>query len=116
MPARACHGNGLIVCCFLPGGVHPTLGDGVCPLLEIGTVPGRFWVCGARRRAGSWAAAHASEEYQTIVRPVWDTVITENGTMADCGDWRVDGQCCYGDNPPVYDTAVELRPVGQVVG
>jgi hypothetical protein len=48
-------------CCFTP--VSET---GVCPLLEIETVPGRYYACGLRREAGSWEAVYQRDDYQAI--------------------------------------------------
>lgn len=96
-----CHGNGAVHCCYVPGtGVADPLGtdQSVCPLLEVGTVPGRQWVCALRRELGDWQQVHADPRYQPIKK-----AFTATGT-ALCGDWRVAGQCCFGtDNPPVHN-------------
>jgi hypothetical protein len=69
-------------CCYIEG-VE-------CPFLERGTVPGMTFVCGLRRRLGSWDAVHADPEYQAIVQSVWDRV-----GVASCGAWQPNpGECC----------------------
>lgn len=88
--AVRCHGNGADHCCYVDG--H------ACRFLEVGSIPGRHWVCGLRRELGSWAAVHADPRYVEYVRPSWDRC-----GVADCGDWKIVGQCCFGhDNPPVF--------------
>lgn len=91
--ADECHGNGPEPCCYLPGGVHPIFGMGVCPFLEVDTVPGRRWVCGLRRELGSWDAVHVDDRYMAVVRPVW---LANDPPVADCGDFGpCEEQCCY---------------------
>jgi hypothetical protein len=68
-------------CCYVDGQA--------CPFLEEHTVPGRRWVCGLRRRLGSWTAVHADPGYQEHVRPVWDRL-----GIVDCGDWPAPGETC----------------------
>jgi hypothetical protein len=69
-------------CCWIVGRV--------CPHLEEGTVPGRRWACGLRRRLGSWAAVHASPEYRRDVRPFWARFRPD----LDCGTWPPPGETC----------------------
>lgn len=85
----ACHGNGADHCCYVAG--EP------CRFLEVDTVPGRHWVCGLRRELDSWARVHTDRRYLDHVRPAWDAA-----GVADCGDWMISGQCCFGDNGPMF--------------
>lgn len=86
-----CHGNGEEHCCWVDGEV--------CRYLEVDTVPGRHWVCGVRRRYDTWEEAHQDPGYIENVHSVWE----RTGT-ADCGDWKIEGQCCFSeDNPPIYN-------------
>lgn len=98
----ACHGNGAVHCCYIPGtGIADPagLGGSVCWFLEQNTVPGRKWVCGLRRSLGSWAKVHRNAQYKAQVQPVLDA----RGT-ALCGTWSPPGQCCFGlNNPPVHN-------------
>lgn len=86
-----CHGNGAEHCCWVDGKE--------CGYLEVDTVPGRRWVCGLRRIHDNWDEVHADPGYVKNVQSAWE----RTGT-ADCGDWKVEGQCCFSpDNPPVYN-------------
>lgn len=80
-----CTGRGTLDgdhCCYV-NGVE-------CPFLERGTEPGRNFVCGLRRRLGSWPAVHADPEYQERVQKHWDEVGIES-----CGAWQPKpGECC----------------------
>lgn len=67
-----CHGNANDHCCYLQGAV--------CKYLEEGTVEGRRWVCGLRRRLGDWDAVLASDEYKADVEPKLRPGI-------NCRDW-----------------------------
>jgi hypothetical protein len=91
-----CHGLGERHCCWF--GVP-------CPHVEEDTVEGRRWACGLLRRLGSWAAVHASTEWQQTVKPLADAA----GLPATytCGDWpqyeiragrapSPDWACCWG--------------------
>jgi hypothetical protein len=82
----------------VPGHIHPEFGEGICEFLETDTVFGRHWVCGLRRRLGSWDAVHADSGYIENVHAVWELTGT-----ADCGDFTGTGrpQCCYADEYPV---------------
>jgi hypothetical protein len=114
-----CHGNGREHCCWIPGtqnssivgavlaagpqaGAGHIIGnvvDGVCPFLEADTILGRHWVCGKKRVLGTWDKVHRDKEYQNVV----GSVLQARGTPL-CGDWKVEGQCCFGsNNPPVYN-------------
>lgn len=101
--ATGCHGNGEEHCCYLPGtGIKDPRGTGqdVCPFLEVDTLPDRHWVCGAARVLGSWDSVHRSTQYN---EKVW-VVFEKLGVVAKCGDWRVEGQCCFSpNNPPIYN-------------
>lgn len=78
-----CLGQTLDHCCYTPVGEN-----GVCPYLEIATVPGRYWVCGMRRELGSWEAVYADPAYQEI----W-------GETFRCGDFGpASRQCCYAES------------------
>lgn len=71
----------------------------VCPFLEVDTIPGRKWACGLRRQLGDWGKVHRSRPYKEQVQPRF----AADG-IANCGDWRVEGQCCFGpDNDPIYN-------------
>lgn len=96
----SCHGNGADHCCYVPDSpVKDAAGNGVCQFLEVDTAPGRRWSCGLFNQLGSWEAVHADPDYLTEVRPVWDRY-----GVVDCGDWRTEGQCCFGrNNPPVFN-------------
>lgn len=98
-----CHGNGPQHCCYVPGSGIPDprgTGQDVCPFLEVDTIPGRHWVCGAKRKLGTWENVHANPAYQ---EQVYQRVFKPRG-IALCGDWRVEGQCCFGpDNSPIYN-------------
>ena len=76
----ACSGNSVDHCCYVAGGV--------CPHLEEGTVPGRFWSCGLRRELVSWEAVHADSRYQADVRARLPA------SVGDCGDWPPPGVTC----------------------
>lgn len=68
-------------CCYVAGQE--------CKWLERGTVEGRRYVCGLRRRLGSWEAVHAHSDYQPI-QAEWDRV-----GISSCGDWQPPpNQCC----------------------
>lgn len=97
-----CHGNGAVHCCFVPGHVNTAAGqgEGVCEFLETDTIRGRHWVCGARRQLGNWDKVHRSKQYKDKVQSVWKANIPP---VTDCGDWRIEGQCCFGDNPPIFN-------------
>lgn len=87
-----CDGNGPDHCCYLPGANHATLGEGVCPFLEVDSIPGRRWVCGLMREHGDWKKVHLDRRYLDTVQPVWRA---NDPVVADCGDWMVDSQCCF---------------------
>jgi hypothetical protein len=69
-------------CCWVDGEV--------CRFLEIDTMPDRHWVCGLRRRLGSWEAVHVDPGYLEHVKPAWQR--TE--AITDCGDWPGPGVIC----------------------
>jgi hypothetical protein len=69
-------------CCYIKG-VE-------CPFLERGTVPGRNYVCGLRRRLGSWDAVHADPGYQQRVQAHWNTL----PGIESCGAWQPDPNMC----------------------
>jgi hypothetical protein len=52
-------------------------------------MPDRHWVCGLRRRLGSWAKVHADPGYLEHVKPAWQRI-----GISDCGDWPAKGQTC----------------------
>lgn len=83
-----CHGNGIDHCCYVNGAV--------CQYLETDTIPGRHWVCGLRRSLGSWLLVHLDLGYIANIKSVWDLK-----EVTDCGDWRIEGQCCFGAYEPV---------------
>jgi len=73
-----------------PGGDHCCYVEGqVCRYLEENTVEGRRFVCGLRRRLGSWEKVHKHRGYRRHVQTVWDRV-----GIASCGDWQPNGTCC----------------------
>lgn len=68
-------------CCHTPQSE-----TGVCPFLEVRTVPGREYACGLRRELGSWEAVYAEPDY----RALWGSF--------RCGDFGVaERQCCYAE-------------------
>jgi hypothetical protein len=81
----ACAGNGADHCCYVNG--QP------CRFLEVGTVKGRRWACGLRRRLGSWARVHADPGYVRHVQPLWTR---DGGRMGchSCGEWPGAGNTC----------------------
>jgi hypothetical protein len=63
-----------------------------CPHLEVNTVEGRHWVCGLRRRLGSWDAVYASAEWQRDVLPrAIACGLTEHYR---CDRWPPPGEVC----------------------
>ena len=100
-----CHGNGKEHCCWFDGKV--------CPFLEIGTVPGRQWVCGLYREHGDWNKVHSDPRYIESVAPSLEP------KGISCGGWpwclgeefmlnsNPSAKCCFGgENPPVYNVGV----------
>jgi hypothetical protein len=60
-----------------------------CRFLEVDTMPDRHWVCGLRRRLGSWEAVHNDPGYLEHVKPVWERI-----GISDCGDYPAQGEGC----------------------
>lgn len=90
---QSCHGNGPDHCCMVAGQV--------CPFLEMDTVPGRRWVCGLRRKLGSWGAVHRDPGYLQHVKPAWD-----RAGVKDCGDFGpAEQQCCWGQYDPTDEVS-----------
>ena len=77
-----CKGNSKSHCCWFAG--EP------CAYLEEGTVEGRRWACGLRRKYGDWDKAVASKEYQTNIEPHFGP------QGVNCRDWPdlEKGQSC----------------------
>lgn len=61
-----CSGNSNDHCCYLKG--DP------CPYVEENTVSGRRWACGLMRQYGNWDTVVATDEYTSVVAPVWLSV------------------------------------------
>lgn len=77
-----CTGNTPEHCCWVDGEV--------CRFLEIDTMPDRHWVCGLRRRLGSWEAVHNDPGYIEHVRPMWNRI----NPSVNCGDYPPQGEAC----------------------
>ena len=68
-----CSGTADDHCCYLKGQR--------CPFSEDNTLPDRRWVCGLRRKLGNWDDVLASDEYMTVVAPVFEPL------GINCRDW-----------------------------